>query len=66
MAGRTYSQWAGKPAGTPENLGRCVEAVWRGYRAFYTTQCYRKRGHGPNGEYCKQHAKKQEGSNGQE
>lgn len=38
---------------------RCCVRVWsvvgRGSEAH---QCTRNRGHGPNGDYCKQHAKK--------
>jgi hypothetical protein len=53
---RVYDQWQGRPQGIPEDPTRCVYAVpdetgWH----FY--QCSRKRGYGPNGEYCKQHAK---------
>ena len=32
---------------------RCAAEVWDGYE---TRQCARKRGHGPHGAYCKQHA----------
>lgn len=56
MAKRVYGQWAGNERGTPEDTTRCIEEVrpmWVSY------QCTRKRGHGPNGLYCKQHAKKQ-------
>lgn len=52
---RRYGEWAGAPRGFPEDPRRCVEAVWVGW---HERQCTRKRGHGPNGEYCKQHAKK--------
>jgi len=54
---RYYGRWAGKPYGTKEDKERCVVAVWEG--DFYYYQCSRKRGHGrgPNGEYCKQHAR---------
>ncbi len=52
---RRYGQWAGDPQGRAEDKTRCVEEVHQGWH-FY--QCQRKRGHGPLGEYCKQHASK--------
>ena len=53
-----YGQWAGNPNGRPENLADCIE-VKRSYSAWdHGTQCTRKRGHGPDGLYCKQHAKR--------
>jgi hypothetical protein len=49
---RRYDQWAGNPAGIPEDVTRCVESVREsGWHAY---QCRRKRGHGP-GLYCRQH-----------
>lgn len=51
---RRYGQWAGNPKGYPEDLTLCAEEVWDNW---LTHQCSRKRGHGLNGEYCKQHAK---------
>lgn len=33
---------------------RCAYAVWDKWNDH---QCYRKKGHGPSGLYCKQHAK---------
>jgi hypothetical protein len=52
-----YGRWAGNPQGIKEDRARCVEGIWasRTYRSY---QCERKRGHGLDGEYCKQHAKK--------
>jgi hypothetical protein len=47
-----YGAWAGNPAGFPADPLRCVTEVNDGYR-FH--QCTRKRGHGPDGAYCKQH-----------
>lgn len=41
-----------------EDLSRCVEPVWVHGGGMIETQCSRKRGHGPSGEYCKQHAEK--------
>jgi len=56
---RIYGQWAGNPKGTPEDPALCVEGVWNLYAPGFP-QCSRKRGHGPGGLYCKQHAKKRE------
>ena len=55
--GRRYNQWAGNPRGWPEDKTRCIEEVWSGYLSY---QCSRKRGYGPDGLYCKQHAKRHE------
>ena len=52
---RRYNTWAGNPRGNPEDKTRCIEEVASGY-LFY--QCIRKRGHGLDGLYCKQHAKR--------
>ena len=54
---RRYSVWAGNPRGFPEDKTLCVEEVYKEF-VLNASQCSRKRGHGPNGEYCKQHAKK--------
>ena len=43
-----------KYAPNPENPERCVVAVMRG---ITSGQCSRKRGHGPEGLLCKQHAR---------
>lgn len=53
-----YGQWAGNPRGHAEDKTRCVEEVWPNDRGVIQHQCYRKRGHGPNNEYCKQHAQR--------
>ena len=53
---RIYGQWAGNEQGTKEVPTRCIQEVWTGWHSH---QCDRKRGHGPDGLYCKQHAKKQ-------
>ncbi len=39
----------------PEDPTRCVEEVFSHYKSLH--QCTRKRGHGPGGWYCRQHAK---------
>jgi len=50
-----YDQWAGNLKGWPEDPARCVAKVYGGW---YSLQCSRKRGLGPDGLYCWQHAKK--------
>ncbi len=59
MSERRYDESSINSKGIPEDKTRCVEAVWddTGWHSF---QCKRKRGYGPNGEYCKQHAKNKE------
>lgn len=47
---RVYNQWGGRPR--EEDAARCIEYVWDGWRNH---QCSRKRGHGPDRLYCKQH-----------
>jgi len=36
---------------------RCEYKVWTGSYITPQRQCYRQKGHGENGRYCKQHAK---------
>jgi len=57
---RRYGIWSGNPKGYAEDLTRCVVEVGGGslWGAANAHQCHRPRGHGPNGEYCKQHALK--------
>lgn len=55
---RIYGAWTGDPMGTPEDVTRCVEEVSSPGRWIGWHQCTRKRGHGPGGLYCKQHATK--------
>jgi hypothetical protein len=52
---RRYGVWAGQPKGMPEDPNRCIEEVHAS--RWISHQCSRKRGHGPDGLYCKQHAK---------
>ncbi|MEM5810157.1 MAG: hypothetical protein QW156_04695 [Candidatus Aenigmatarchaeota archaeon] len=52
-----YEDWAGNPNGVPYKEGRCVYAIFKGVTEF---QCQRKNGFGPDGLYCRQHAKKLE------
>lgn len=49
-----YGRWAGNEKGVAQNPQRCVAEVWWP-RYPYPTQCSRKRGHGPQGLWCKQH-----------
>lgn len=53
---RRYGKWAGNPNGTPEDETRCIQDVSNRDRSMGFHQCYRKRGHGPDGLYCFQHA----------
>lgn len=57
---RRYGEWAGRPNGVPENKENCVECVYPKTGFPICAQCSRKRGHGPDGLYCKQHAKRAE------
>lgn len=54
---RIYGRWAGNPNGQPEDVTRCIQEIWGGDAWSRGSQCQRKRGHGPNGLYCKQHAR---------
>lgn len=54
---RIYDKSAMNPKGIPEDPTRCVASV-TDFTGWHQYQCKRKRGYGPNGEYCKQHAKK--------
>ena len=55
---RRYGVWNGCPKGKPEDPTHCIEEVWLSGSSWIPYQCSRKRGHGPDGLYCKQHAKK--------
>lgn len=59
---RFYGRWAGNERGFPEDTTRCIKSIFRD-GSFISSQCSRKRGHGPNGLYCKQHGKAQERTN---
>ena len=52
---RRYGKWAGCPQGTAEDATRCIESVYGGFCVPH--QCTRKRGHGKDGMFCKQHGK---------
>ncbi len=60
MKKRIYGQWAGNPKGHPEDIAKCIKKVWPTDGYIIPHQCNRKRGHGPDGLYCKQHAKIEE------
>lgn len=62
---RVYGQWAGNTRGTPEDTTRCAAEVWPS-DGYVPRQCSRKRGHGKDGLFCRQHAKYQEERLGQE
>ena len=55
---RYYAQSAGNPRGVKEDKAKCAFEVWPTGRWPRPYQCERKRGQGPDGAYCKQHAKK--------
>ena len=60
MKERIYGNWAGDPKGQKEDITRCIEEVWPRDVGWVPYQCLRKRGYGPDGLYCKQHAKMKE------
>jgi hypothetical protein len=55
---RRFGVWAGEPEGRAEDKACCIYEVFPERGIHY--QCCRKRGYGPDAEYCKQHAKKLE------
>lgn len=54
---RRYGCWAGNPDGTPEDITLCIVQVQERDPCGFDHQCFRKRGHGKDGLYCKQHAR---------
>lgn len=55
---RRYNLWDGNPDGAPE-IDRCVAEISIGFcLPQFLVQCSRKRGHGEDGLYCKQHVQK--------
>jgi hypothetical protein len=50
-----YGAWAGFPKGHPPNYVMCCEEVSTNERWPKRYQCSKKRGHGPDGAYCKLH-----------
>lgn len=59
---RIYGRGAGNEQGTPEDTTRCIVSVAQ-HGGFLYAQCSRKRGHGPESLYCKQHGRKAENGN---
>ena len=59
MEKRIYDKSTINPKGTPENPLLCIDEVMDG-TGWHLYQCSRKRGHGIDGLYCKQHARKHE------
>lgn len=56
---RRYNIWGGNPKGTAEDPTLCIKEVSdSNYRSPLFNQCRRKRGHGRDGLYCQQHAKR--------
>ena len=55
-----YGKWAGNPEGFPYKPQNCAYQVWETGRGARAYQCLRKGRHGPEGLYCKVHAKKVE------
>ena len=53
---RNYNKWAGNPYGEWYNPKRCAYEAPDASIGLYR-QCRRHPGHGPDGLYCKQHAR---------
>ena len=51
-----YGKWVGNPKGIKEDLTKCIETVYH-KDILNFLQCTKKRGNGPDLEYCKTHAK---------
>ena len=54
---RRYGVWAGRPAGTPRDPARCAQEIRSRHVGDVGRQCTRRRGLGPGGEFCAQHAR---------
>ena len=54
---RRYDRWAGNPKGTPEDPKRCIAEVATSDH-WHFLQCARDRGHGQDGLFCAQHARR--------
>lgn len=53
-----YGVWSEKPKGSRPNFTKCAASVdSKGGWGPVEHQCTRPCGHGPDGAYCKQHAK---------
>jgi len=53
-----YGDWAGNPKGYKYDPQRCAFEVFPQERGSMHHQCLRNPGHGPDGLYCKTHAKR--------
>lgn len=51
-----YGSWAGNPNGHKYHFGKCAYSYYQ-QRSYISRQCGCNNGHGPNGLYCKRHAK---------
>ena len=49
-----------KPKGFAPDPAKCAAGVSVRLRGWTEWQCSRKRGHGPEGAFCRQHARKHE------
>ena len=47
-------RWYGRDHNHRENEANCIEEIW-GDKGWTQHQCSRRRGHGSDGLYCKQH-----------
>ncbi len=52
---KVYGVWAGNSRGVKEDETMCVKTVHDTGYLSHGRQCSRKRGHGKDGLYCKQH-----------
>ena len=59
MAEKRYGVWDGNAEGYACNPKLCIQEVFP-RPALIPLQCARKRGHGPEGAYCKKHAAEKE------
>ena len=50
----SYAAWAGNPKGHKPDPDECAATVYHNHSRMFT-QCSRKRGHGPEQAFCKQH-----------
>lgn len=52
---KSYGEWAGNPKGRKPDPDCCAEKVYHDHSRMFM-QCSRKRGHGPEKAFCKQHS----------
>jgi len=52
---KRYGNWGGRPNGDAPDYSKCCHEVFPSERGAIHHQCFRPRGHGPDGAYCKQH-----------